>query len=106
MPSVPCPSGRVPRSLRSRAHDLIRQIEAMAEPLGKRLYRGLLKNAARVWSPTEIRDAEVLRKVLQRMQAAERGLGRLEAALNRVGPETLVPILRSLRLHSLDQVGS
>ena len=38
------------------------------------------------------------------MQSAERGLRRLEAALNRVGPEALVPILRSLRLNSLAQV--
>jgi hypothetical protein len=28
----------------------------------------------------------------------------MEAALNRVGPEALVPILRSLRLNSLAQV--
>ncbi len=86
------------------ANALVRQIEAMAETLGKRLYRGLLKTGARVWNPTEIRDADVLRKVLAQMQAAERGLRRLEAALNRVGPETLVPILRSLRLNSLNQV--
>jgi hypothetical protein len=38
------------------------------------------------------------------MQSAERGLRRLEAALDRVGPETLVPILRSLRLNALSQV--
>ena len=38
------------------------------------------------------------------MQAAERGLRRLDAALNRVEPGTLVPILGSLRLNSLDQV--
>ena len=83
---------------------LVRQIEAMAEPLGWRLYRGLLKTVARVWNPTEIRDAEVLRKVLAQMQAGERGLRRLKAALDRIGPETLVPILRSLRLHSLNHV--
>lgn len=64
--------------------------EAMAEPLGKRLYRGLLKSVARVWNPTEISDIDVLRKVLQPMQAAERGLRRLEAALNRVEPLVLM----------------
>ncbi len=47
---------------------LIRQIEAMAEPLGRRLYRGVLKTVARVWSPTEILDVDVLRKVLEQMQ--------------------------------------
>ncbi len=85
---------------------LVRQIEAMAEPLGWRLYRGLLRTGARVWNPAEIRDADVLRKVLAQMKAAERGLRRLEAALDKVGPEALVPILRSLRLSSLHQVGS
>jgi hypothetical protein len=85
---------------------LVRQIEAMAEPLGWRLYRGLLKTGARVWDPKEIRDEDVLRKVLAQMQSAERGLRRMEAALDRAGPETLVPILRSLRLNSLHQIDS
>ena len=85
---------------------LIRQIEAMAEPLGRRLYRGVLKTVARVWKPTEIHEVDVLRKVLEHMHAGERGLRRLEVALDKVGPETLMPILRSLRLHSLDQVDS
>src|SRR5271157_849370 len=86
------------------ANALVHQIEAMAEPLGSRLYRGLLKTGARVWNPTEIRDADVLRNVLTQMQAAEQGLRRLEAALDRIGPETVVPILRSLRLNSLNQI--
>src|SRR6266567_6710065 len=86
------------------ANALVRQILEMAEPLGWRLYRGLLRTGARVWNPTEIHDSNVLRKVLAQMQSAERGLRRLEAALNRVGPETVVPILRSLRLNSLAHV--
>jgi hypothetical protein len=98
----PAPQGHA-ASL-EEARGLIGEIEAMAEPLDKRLYRGLLKSAARVWNPTDIRDVDVLRKVLRQMQSAERGLRRLEAALDRVGPETLVPILRSLRLNALAQV--
>jgi hypothetical protein len=86
------------------ANALVRQIEAMAEPLGWRLYRGLLKTGARVWNPTQVRDADVLRKVLAQMQGAERGLRRLEAALDTAGPEIMGPILQSLRLHSLNQV--
>ena len=85
---------------------MIRQIDAMVTVLGRRLYRGVLKTVARVWNPTEIRDADVLRNVLEQMQAAERGLLRLKAALNRVEPGTLVPVLRSLGLSSLDQVDS
>ena len=85
---------------------LVCQIEAMAEPLGRRLYRGILKSVAKAWNPSEIPEADVLRKVLAQMQSAERGLRRLEAALDRVGPETLVPILRSLQLNSLHQLDS
>ena len=88
------------------ANALVCQIEAMAEPLGRRLYRGILKTVARAWNPSEIREADVLSRVLGQMQSAERGLRRLEAALDRVGPETLVPILRSQQLNSLDQVDS
>lgn len=83
---------------------LVGEIEAMAEPLGRRLYRGILKTVARVWNPSEIRDADVLHRILAQMQSAERGLRRLEAALNRVGPEALAPTLRSLRLNSVEQV--
>jgi hypothetical protein len=83
---------------------IVGQIEAMAEVLGRRLYRGVLKNIARVWNPTEIHDIDILRKVLERMHAGERGLRRLKAALDKGGPEIMVPILQSLRLHSLDQV--
>jgi hypothetical protein len=102
--SNPKPSPQAQDASAEDANALVHEIEAMAEPLGRRLYRGLLKAGARVWNPTEIRDADVLRKVLAQMQAAERGLRRLDAALNRVGPETLVPILRSLHLTSLNQV--
>jgi hypothetical protein len=112
--SNPAPCGNFGAGVASHGQDarpeeanaLIRQIEAMAEPLGRRLYRGLLKTVARVWNPTDIREADVLRKLLEQMQAAERGLRRLDAALNSVEPGTLVPILRSLRLNSLDQVDS
>jgi len=109
---VPSANANSPGTLQGRdvsaedASALVRQIEAMAEPLGWRLYRGLLRTGARVWNPAEIRDADVLRKVLAQMQSAERGLRRLEAALDRAGPETLVPILRSLQLSSLHQVDS
>ncbi len=85
---------------------IVGQIEAMAEVLGRRLYRGVLKSVASVWRPTEIHEVGVLRKVLDHMHAGERGLRRLKAALDKTGPEIMVPILQSLRLHSLDQVDS
>ena len=84
--------------------DLIQQIEAMTEPLGKGLYRGLLKNIARVWEPNQIKDKAVLQKVLTSMQSGERGLRRLQAALDKTGPNALRPILNSMKLKSLDHV--
>ena len=83
---------------------LILQIEALAEPLGKRMYRGLLKRIAGVWNPRDIQDAGRQQQVLAHMEAAERGFCRLDAALESVGPEALPQILRSLSLQSVDLV--
>jgi hypothetical protein len=85
---------------------LVRQIEALAEPLGKALYRGLLKSVARVWNPNQIQDTALQQRVLEHMQAAERGLQRLKSALERVGTEPLTRILNSLRVVSLEKVDS
>lgn len=86
--------------------DLVQQIEAMAKPLGRRLYRGILRVQAKVWNPDQIADVVLQRKVLEHMQSAERGLGRLHAALSRTGPAALEQALRSLKLRSLDHVDS
>jgi len=86
--------------------EVTRQIEAMAEPLGKGLYRGLLKTLARVWTPKEVHDAALLQKVLVHMQSANRGLRRLEAALQQTGPKALTPILRSHDFNSVSQINT
>ena len=67
----------------------MREIEQMERSVGKRMYRGLLKTVARVWNPKDIQDPAIQQKVLAHMQAAERGFRRLDAALDRVGPEPL-----------------
>ena len=82
----------------------VREIEQMEPLLGKRMYRGLLKAVARVWNPKDIQDAAIQEKVLAHMHAAERGFRRLDAALERVGPEALTHILHSLKLQSIDRV--
>jgi hypothetical protein len=89
-----------------RQRELVQRIEKMADLLGKGLYRGLLKTIATAWKPSDIADIGVLEKVFTHMQAAERGLERLEAALDRTGPEPLATILRSFNLNSLDRVES
>jgi len=43
--------------------ELVRQIEGLEKPLGKSLYRGLLKRVARVWRPGQIQDVLLLRKL-------------------------------------------
>ena len=75
---------------------LIAQIEAMEKKIGKRLYRGLLKRVARVWTPQQIRESSVLGQVLAQMQGAERGIARLEAAQARLSPETVQRVIISL----------
>ena len=82
------------------------QIEAMAKGVGRRLYRGILKNAARVWSAAEIHDPRVLNEVLGQLQIAVEEIQRLRESLSRVEPGTLTSVLRSLRLTSLDHVDS
>jgi hypothetical protein len=76
----------------------------MEQLVGKRMYRGLLKSVARAWNPKDIQDPEIQQKVLARMQAAERGLRRAEAARERAGLAAFAGVLGSLRLSSLGQV--
>jgi hypothetical protein len=84
--------------------ELVHQIETLEKPLGKGLYRGLLKSVARVWRPNQVEDVALLRKLLAHMQAAERGLKRLQAAIGGTGPEALAGIFESLKLDLIERV--
>jgi Rad52/22 family double-strand break repair protein len=86
--------------------DVLREIEQMQQVVGKRMYRGLLKNVARVWSPKEIQDQAIQERVLAHIQAAERGLNRAKAARDKAGLGVFAAVLGSLRLSSLDQVAN
>ena len=88
----------------SEAAALVKEIEGMAELLGRGLYRGLLRDLARVWNPREIQDIALLQKVLEHMRSAERGLRRVEAALDKTGTGALVPVLKSIGLASLERI--
>lgn len=90
----------------NQSNSLVPRIEQMARPLGRALYRGILRTSARVWSPNQITDVAVQRKVLEQMQSAERGLGRLHSALSKTGPTALERALQPLQLRSLDHVDS
>jgi hypothetical protein len=104
--SAPAHDNRRNGAATTNESSLLRQIEALAEPLGKALYRGLLKSVARVWNPNQIQDKALQQRVLEHMQAAERGLQRLKSALERVGTEPLTRILNSLRVVALERVDS
>ena len=82
----------------------VAEIEAMAVPLGRGLYRGILRDLARVWNPREIEDSSVQRKVLEHMRCADRGLMRLKAALEKTGPTALTAILQAVGVASLERV--
>jgi hypothetical protein len=88
----------------SKTASLAKEIESMAELLGRGLYRGLLRDLARVWHPSEIQDVSLQQRVLEHMRSAERGLRRLEAALDKVGPEALVHVLKANHLTTIERV--
>lgn len=84
--------------------ELVRQIRAMAEPLGRRLYRGLLKNVAMAWKPEDVSDISLLEKLLRDMQGAARELDRLRALAQEGEAECLRKLRCSFALRSLDEV--
>jgi len=88
----------------SQPGSLVPEIEAMAKELGRGLYRGILRDLARVWSPREIQEISAQQRVLEYMHSAARGLRRLEIGLEKTGREALVPILNSLGIRSLERI--
>lgn len=87
-----------------QAGSLVSEIEAMARQLGRGLYRGILRDLARVWSPREIQDIAVRQRVLEHMRSAARGLRRLELGVEKAGGEPLVQILDSLGIKNLERI--
>jgi hypothetical protein len=83
-------------AVNGNGQSLAAEIRAMESKIGKRLYRGLLKKVARVWSPEQIRETSVLEHVLAQMQGAVRGLARLEDAQAKLAPEIIQRIIVSL----------
>jgi hypothetical protein len=99
-------SSRPKRVPSGREAELVKQIEMMAESLGRCWYRGLLKGVAQVWNPSDIRDLGVLEKVLTTMQSAERELVRLKLAQEKIGPDGVKVVLNELGIKSVDQIKS
>jgi hypothetical protein len=64
----------LPSLLQPSVPALAKRHKVEAEPLGRGLYRGLLRDLARVWNPREIQDESIQRRVLDHMRSAERGV--------------------------------
>jgi len=93
-----------PKTHSSQAGSVVAEIETLAEPLGRRLYRGILRDVARVWNPRDIEEVSVQQRVLEYMRCADRGLARLKGTVEKTGPKALTPILQALGVASLDRV--
>jgi hypothetical protein len=85
---------------------LIQQIEGMAETLGKNLYRGILKSLARVWKPADIRNRQSLMKVFSTMELAQRELGRLKIAQEKLSQEEIKAVLSQIKIKSIGHIDS
>ncbi len=84
--------------------NVVREICGMESLIGAKLYRGLLKTIANVWDPRQIRNLALQHKVLARMNAARRGLLRVEAALSKLDKSVAEEIFHSLELNSYHQI--
>lgn len=90
-------NGRPPaHATNGNGQSLIADIGVMESKIGRRMYHGILKRTANAWSPEQIRELAVQQRVLAQMQAAERGLARLEAARARLTPEAAQKVIMSL----------
>lgn len=87
-----------------RGKNVVRDIFLMEPELGPSLYRGLLKSIARVWDPGHIREIGLQHTVLAHMESARRGLRRAAAAAAKLERATVIEILRSLDIDSLEKV--
>lgn len=83
----------------SKARALAKEIDRMAEALGRGLYRGLLRDLARVWTPEKIDHISLLEKVVEHMRSAEPGLSCLKTALDKLGPEAPHALSQAMRVH-------
>jgi len=101
-PKGDTPSGK-PGSARQSDDQLVCEIEQMQDKLGTHMYRGLLRSA-KAWKPNQIREIAERRKMLERMQAAERGMRRLKAASEKLSESAVRGILKSLKIPFIDRV--
>lgn len=102
-PSPCCEREEANRS-KPTGKNVIRELRSMQRLIGANLYRGLLKTVAHAWNPAEIRDISLQHRVLQHMEAAQRGIQRIEAALRRLDKSVARDIFNSLDINSIREI--
>jgi len=84
--------------------DLDQRILEMEKAIGTVFYRNILREYGRVNPPKLIRDAATKRKVLQVLESATRGFGRLEAVTKRLEPKTVEALLAKIQAPPIDNI--
>ena len=84
--------------------DLDQKILELEKTVGTALYRNVLREYGRVNQPKLIRDTATKRKVLQMLESATRGFGRLETVAKRLEPETVDALLAKLQAPPLNNI--
>ena len=84
--------------------DLDQKILKMEKAVGIDFYRNILREYGRVNQPKLIRDTSTKRKVLQMLESATRGFGRLEAVTKRLEPKTVEALLAKLQAPPLNNI--
>ena len=99
-----CDSQKTPN--KKAPNEIVSKIEQMHPSLGSSLYRGILKRVAKIWNPTDMRDAEIEKQVLSQMEEAQRLRRRFDAALEHAGEEEFRRVLGLMQLRSFHQIDS
>ena len=77
--------------------DLDGRIAKLEVAVGPAFYRNVLRQYGRANQPRLIRDIAVKERVLNILESATRGFGRLQAVTKRLPPETLTALLAKLQ---------
>lgn len=84
--------------------DLDQKILELEKAVGTALYRNILREYGRVNQPKLIRNTATKRKVLQMLESATRGFGRLETVTKRLEPKTVEALLAKLQAPPLNSI--
>jgi len=91
-------------SAHSGVDELDTRILALEKAVGPSLYQSVLREYGRAEQPKLIKDASTKRKVLEILESAMRGVGRLNAVRKRVDPKTLQSLLAKLQAPPLAEI--